>query len=485
MRDISTKFSLLLFIFLKTLQGSELNLKTELKAALEGQQFLESIITRMDIKSCEILCVRSNTAENKILNFDKINSPMKQILILSKIVLSKNWTDSEEITLKYGWHFNAKKYSVPCTVIFVIFNIYTEGLSEQLSNLIFKRHHEMAKRDEDFYVFIKIYKKTPKDSTESKIIEDLKLPKTIFVLISPNKFKVQNLCMICSVTKKYRNIFIDDISKEGIFQKSLKNLHGRELKVSLITGVPSRVALKKVAEERFVLERGVYKFVLLELEKRLNFTTLAFPSIGGGGSGNLLKNGSWNGAMGDVIDGRADIGFCAGQNWLRYQYTDMAGAMEFMVLSFARGKPLPEFTWKAALLPFSLEVWIGCGASFLLGFSIMLILNDAKIWGIKKPSKNIVLLEFAISAFFERPCEIVGNLNLRNFVTFWSLMGLVMATVYKGIVVSLLAFPFFTPAPNSFDELSASSKYLWGLQFYGGLAYDLFKYSSNPTMQHL
>ncbi|CAG7726432.1 unnamed protein product, partial [Allacma fusca] len=25
----------------------------------------------------------------------------------------------------------------------------------------------------------------------------------------------------------------------------------------------------------------------------------------------------------------------------------------------------------------------------------------------------------------------------------------------------------------------------WGLQFYGGLAYDLFKYSSNPTMQHL
>ncbi|CAG7728127.1 unnamed protein product, partial [Allacma fusca] len=44
-----------------------------------------------------------------------------------------------------------------------------------------------------------------------------------------------------------------------------------------------------------------------EFEKRLNFTSIPFPAEGTAGSGNLRKDGSWSGVMGDVVDDKADI----------------------------------------------------------------------------------------------------------------------------------------------------------------------------------
>ncbi|CAG7724245.1 unnamed protein product [Allacma fusca] len=477
MSGLFLKISLLLLAVNKSIQVRFLN--TE--ATFEAKQFLEDLIISTDIKYCENLQIASTSLEENIVSPVDF-SPMRRMLLNVNIDVSKknshyvNWN---------RWHVNVKKFSIVCTMVSMTFKYYTQNILNILKRQLSSKHFPESKRDEDFYVFVKISSKRSGDLDELNRIRRLKFAKSIFVLVEPDNFQVLNVCMLCKPELVFQNVNKNVVSVESVFPKTIKQLHGLELRISLLTGAPSRIGLKKTTNGNFDYERGSLMLFLTDLEKRFNFTTIPFPSMGGGGSGNLQKNGSWNGIMGDIIDAKADLGYVAGETWLRYQYTDMAGAMEFMVLSFARGKQPPEYSWKAVLHPFSTNVWAACSASFLLGFLIMLILNDAKIWSAKKRSKKIELLEFIVSAFFEKASNIPGNLHLRNFATFWSLMGLIMATVYKGIVVSLLAFPFYPHEPNSFDELAASSQYTWGLQFYGGLAYDLFKYSSNPTMQHL
>ncbi|CAG7719618.1 unnamed protein product, partial [Allacma fusca] len=118
-----------------------------------------------------------------------------------------------------------------------------------------------------------------------------------------------------------------------VLSPKLKQLSGRTLRISSATRVHSRISLKKVSANQYSYDRGIYALMISELEKRLNFTSVPFPAEGSGASGNLRKDGSWSGVMGDVVDDRADIGFCAGITWLRNDYTDIAGIMEFMVLT--------------------------------------------------------------------------------------------------------------------------------------------------------
>ncbi|CAG7822415.1 unnamed protein product [Allacma fusca] len=282
---------------------------------------------------------------------------------------------------------------------------------------------------------------------------------------------------------------------ERLVMKRLCMLCDRKLRISLSTRVPSRVETRRIAsttsEVKFDFKRGLYKYLLLEVEKRLNFTTVVFPSTGGGSSGNLLENGSWTGLLGDVITGKADMGFAVGGNWLRFQYVDTnSGIMEYMFLSFATGKQPAEYTWMAIFLPFSFLVWCICVISFIGAFTIILTLkqtttrsssDDSKI---KTYLKKMDAMEFVVLAFFEKSVKIQGNFSVQNFVGFWSLVGLVMSTLYKGKIVGILAFPNYPAAPRNFDELAASD-YSWGLQFYGGPAYDLFRLSSNPTLKYL
>ncbi|CAG7722585.1 unnamed protein product [Allacma fusca] len=259
-----------------------------------------------------------------------------------------------------------------------------------------------------------------------------------------------------------------------------------KLRVSLDTAVPSRIALLKKSTE-FVYDRGMYASMLRVLEESLNFTSEPFPSTGGGGTGTFLKNGTWNGLVGDVYTGKADLGCCAGQTWLRNQYVEIAQTHETMVISFTTGNRPPSYNWKAIFGPFQLQVWLLVISSFVLGFVTVWILNNRglnKIQGGSKVMDTFVILDFMVSAFFEKVSNFRKNLNIRGFCTFWSLIGLVVSTAYKGKIVGQLAFPSYPVAPKNFLQLIQSDN-VWALQFYGGVSYDLIRFSPSQTIGYL
>jgi len=62
----------------------------------------------------------------------------------------------------------------------------------------------------------------------------------------------------------------------------------------------------KKAGSGWTLKRGITAPIFPHLMRRYNFSAKYFPSDDGGGAG-LLRNGSWTGAVGDVVYGRADM----------------------------------------------------------------------------------------------------------------------------------------------------------------------------------
>ncbi|CAG7722019.1 unnamed protein product [Allacma fusca] len=419
-------------------------------------KFLKSLLKTRKLHQCDLLFI--NPVKHSLREETPRDTCFKSLSLKSSsnLTWNQNLESSENPETKKRWNVGFKKYEKLCQVV-VLFVIPNQAdissLTNQLSTKIMTKFYPITRRNEDYYIFFTVGK--------------VPIP-----LVSALVTKISLLT----------RVHFNEIT-ENVFPK-LNQLSGKNLRISLATGVQSRIALKNVSSSRFKYVRGLYAFMIPEFEKRLN-TSIPFPAEGTAESGNLRKDGSWSGVMGDVVDDKADIGFCAGINWLRYQYNVIAAIMEFVVLTFTTGKQPPEFPIHAIFLPFTLVIWILMTISIFFGCVItwMLMVSRKQTRSIIETNKYD-MFEFIMSALFEKAVTIRGSLLLRNFCTFWSLMGLIVATLYKGKVVGMLAFPYYPPTPKNFNELGVSD-FNWGLQFYGGLAYDLFRLSTNPTFQHL
>ncbi|CAG7824729.1 unnamed protein product [Allacma fusca] len=479
--------------------------------------FVKSLNSKPEFNKCSFFFISSSSGNENLLSqlslLSHRESPAKSLVLNSELNNNNyyNFKDSiahtsEEPYIKQWWSHNLKKHSSFCTLVIFIFDYISDEVLSYVNLRIAHRFFPATRRNEDFYIFMasEAIPVSPSNVYENSAAEKIvKLEYAysilVFKLLKMERLVMKRLCMLCERSEiifnnKDLNFANPAELQEYSFPKE-RHFFGRQLRIALMTRVPSRIETRRIAsttsEVKYDFDRGLYKFLLREFEKRMNFTMDVFPSTGGGSTGNLLEDGSWTGVMGDVITGKADIGFSAGGNWLRFQYVDTnSGIMEFMFLSFATGKQPAEYSWMAIFLPFSFLVWCICVISFIGAFIIILALNQTTPRSLSDDSqiktylKKMDAMEFVVSAFFEKSSKIQGNFSVRNFAGFWSLVGLVMSTLYKGKIVGLLAFPNYPTAPRNFDELAASD-YSWGLQFYGGLAYDLFRLSSNPTLKYL
>ncbi|CAG7694148.1 unnamed protein product [Allacma fusca] len=481
-------------------------------------KFVKLLNSKPEFNKCSFFFISSSSSNENLLSQITMvmqqESPAKSLVLNPELNNSNyyyNFKDSithtsEEPYIKQWWSHNLKKHSSFCTLVIFIFDYISDEVLSYVNLRIAHRFFPATRRNEDFYIFMasEAIPVSPSNVYENSAAEKIvKLEYAysilVFKLLKMERLVMKRLCMLCERSKiifykKDLNFANPAELQEYSFPKE-KHFFGRQLRITLVTKVPSRIEARRIAsttsEVKYDFDRGLYKYLLLEFEKRLNFTMDVFPSTGGGSSGNLLEDGSWTGVLGDVITGKADIGFSAGGNWLRFQYVDTnSGIMEFMFLTFATGKQPAEYSWMAVFLPFSILVWCICVISFIGAFIIILALNQTTHGNLSDDSriktclKKMDAMEFVVLAFFEKSVKIQGNFSVRNFAGFWSLVGLVMSTLYKGKIVGILAFPHYSTAPQNFDELAASD-YSWGLQFYGGLAYDLFRLSSNPTLKYL
>ena len=98
---------------------------------------------------------------------------------------------------------------------------------------------------------------------------------------------------------------------------------------------------------------------------QFNFTFEIFPSTGGD-SGKLASHGFWTGVVGDILDGRADIGLSTSYNLHRYTLIGFSRGTQYAWDTFVIGPPQTTYSWQAMFWPFALDLWIGIAISLFL-----------------------------------------------------------------------------------------------------------------------
>jgi hypothetical protein len=85
-----------------------------------------------------------------------------------------------------------------------------------------------------------------------------------------------------------------------------------------------------------------------------------------------------------------------------------------------------------------------------------------------------------MTSFLDQDCVLPTSTPLRIFVAIWLFFTLVVTTIYRSKLVSLLAFPLIESLPMTFDQLAYSS-YKVGFMKHGDSAYNTLAASTDPV----
>ncbi|KAK7075130.1 hypothetical protein SK128_022992, partial [Halocaridina rubra] len=242
----------------------------------------------------------------------------------------------------------------------------------------------------------------------------------------------------------------------NLFPDKLRNFHGHKMKV-VAFHFPPRIFLVK--KHGITQVYGVDIEVLKALSKALNFSlSYSRPSdneMWGWDQGN----GSWTGLMGDLQYRKADIGVAdlyIMENY--FTIIDMSIEYDIEYLCFVNLVPGPLPQWMALGLPFLLESWIAVCITIVAGMIFIVLLRycgyfsgrDEVQW-FNSPS-NTSLLLFSIvlnNAWTRGP----STSHMRIFLTLWSVAFFILASAYRGNLISYLTVPLEQPPIDTHKQL--------------------------------
>lgn len=178
-------------------------------------------------------------------------------------------------------------------------------------------------------------------------------------------------------TPKVINTFVNGVftkSVESIFPDKFKNLQTCSVRVSTFEDKLS--VIRKQNPDLSVELSGFDIEILTEFSKLLNFKTEIKFYEGPQPWGSFYPNGSVDGSLGEVLNGRADVAI--GRYYLLIERIQIADS-SFAYYSFPNvfvispGKDLTNF--EKLLRPFKSLVWISLLATLMLALVVVLILN--------------------------------------------------------------------------------------------------------------
>ncbi|XP_035714845.1 uncharacterized protein LOC118438509 [Folsomia candida] len=117
--------------------------------------------------------------------------------------------------------------------------------------------------------------------------------------------------------------------------------------------------------------------------------------------------------------------------------------------------------------------WLDLGSGDSLNFARRGMVSH-QIWNFKYQ------IQFVLTSFLDQDCVLPTFAPLRTFVAIWLFFTLVVTTIYRSKLVSLLAFPLIETLPQTFDDL-AYSKYSVGFMKHGDSAYNTLADSTDPV----
>lgn len=182
---------------------------------------------------------------------------------------------------------------------------------------------------------------------------------------------------------------------------------------------------------------GVDVTIMTTLAKYLKFKMELIPSFDG--YWGSLVNGSWNGMVRMVMDGRADIGMSPfTMTSLRETVIDFTSSYKNDYLTFV--SPLSELLskWKALLMPFTIAVWVALLIAILLGIVTYVLLSLADYSESKKNPWNAHSFFFIYNCLTKQSVKYPSTNSQRVFALVWLLFCIIITSAYAGILTSFL-----------------------------------------------
>jgi len=308
------------------------------------------------------------------------------------------------------------------------------------------------------------------------------------------KFKIA-LTVIPSKTEYHSRVYSFDANGKAISMKldssnvttlfpdyiDRDSSNGKVLRITTPVLAAWLSELKTTESGAWDLKRSISAQLVPHLIRRFNFTVEYFPSDGGG-TGKLV-NGSWTGAVGDVVNGRAHMTSHMATTFQRSLFVDVTRVYYYNKFAFYVAKPQIYYSWKSVYRPLSPLLWLLVFLSVLVVSStlwVSVILTEDE-----KNNRFLKFLVFSLEGLVEKDSGKLIRCKLsdvvRSVVAIWLLVCLILLTAYRSKLMSAIMFPEFRFVPRTYEELG-NSNFRCIMYYIKGIAYTYIMASTNPAI---
>nr|APZ81414.1 ionotropic receptor 41a.3 [Adelphocoris lineolatus] len=252
-----------------------------------------------------------------------------------------------------------------------------------------------------------------------------------------------------------------------LYADKILDLQGKELKVAVVDLLPYAELRRFIGQEAQILKH----FCAHRNCTIKGITDEWFW-------GEIFENGSGNGLLGMVFDGRADFGIAGVYGWASvFRHTEFSASYLHSGVTLLVPKPVKVGGWLIPIFPFSSEMWLAYILSVIVAGISMHIITMATIKytrfaevvlkrGMFLTAVDTAFRALGLSVLQQPSTPLVPHTPIRHLFTAFEILYLVFCTVYAAELASYLTAPQYSKPIDSLEDL-ADSGMIWLGEHYG------------------
>ncbi|XP_050707983.1 probable glutamate receptor [Eriocheir sinensis] len=205
--------------------------------------------------------------------------------------------------------------------------------------------------------------------------------------------------------------------------------------------------------------------------------------------GALVLGGSWNGIVGELLRGEADLSLRLFWSADRKMAIDFTRAYIFEPFVMVTRQPGPLQQSLAPVRPFTGEVWaVLLGVTSAAGVALWAVQGaGSRLRG--GDGRGLGLGTSLLTAWgmllADMPTTLPTSLPVRVTAGWWWVGVVVLTAMYRGSLIAHLTAPGNTAPLNTLAQLRGVRGATWGLEGGYGVGWDWFKFNINPDVRKM
>ncbi|XP_067125822.1 glutamate receptor-like [Centruroides vittatus] len=264
------------------------------------------------------------------------------------------------------------------------------------------------------------------------------------------------------IEEQYRKLsFVNWMDEDQFKECGISNEINQHKYVWKIAGIQNRVymTLDKTGNE---IVAGINYKMFKIIQERFNFSYVLMkpiPSI----FGMKMKNGSWNGMVGQIVNKEADMAFMPFfTTYDRFRFIDFTKPVMFSRLTFVVRAPAAHSEWSTLIKPFSSEVWmLTVTTVIIIGVILrMVIMADNHLNRTYKRWSTVQIFWYLFSNLTYKGGDLkfIIGLSSRFLAGTWLICVTILLFSYSGELISFETCPHMDWVPMTFSELAKAVK---------------------------